>query len=214
MSCARKAAPRSFLADFWSGDNVRRLRAQSMRQRMYRGPECINEGRKSPTYSARRSDVWALGIVLVNMLSNRFPWKAAKTSDVLFNAFLRDSAFFQKSFPFSSGAIDIFLRIFDIRPDERITLPKLHEAILRPNTFFLSREDLSHAPKLVRDLASWRHPDCDSLSNLQEQLDSTPPASNRPPVNLHIPDDFLSNAHQKSQPRGLGRIILGRLLGC
>ncbi|PBK75600.1 kinase-like protein [Armillaria solidipes] len=202
-----------FLADFGLATTFEDCKRSECGSGSYRSPECIDEGRKSPTYSARRSDIWALGIVLVNMLSNRFPWKAAKTSDVLFNAFLRDSAFFQKSFPFSSGAIDILLRIFVIRPGERITLPELREAILRLDTFFLSREDLSHAPKLVRDLASWRHPDCDSLSNLQEQLDSTPPASNRPPVNLHIPDNFLSNAHQKSRPRGLRRIILGRLLG-
>lgn len=86
------------------------------------------------------------------MPSNRFPWKAAKASDVLFNAFLRDSTFFQKNFLFSSGAIDILLRIFDIRPGERITLPELREAIPRLDTFFLSCEGLSHAPKLVRDL--------------------------------------------------------------
>ncbi len=126
-------------------------------------------------------------------------------------AFLRDSAFFHESFPFSSGTIDILLRIFVIRPGERITLSELRGAILRLDTFFLSREVLCHAPKLVRDFASWKHPDCDSLS--KERLDSTSPASNRPPVNLHSPDDFLSNAHRKSRPRGLGKITLGRLLG-
>ncbi|PBL03676.1 kinase-like protein [Armillaria gallica] len=208
-----KGCTEVFIADFGLATTFEVCEHSECSSGSYRSSECINEGRKSPTYSARQSDVWALGIVLVNMLSNRFPWKAAKTSDVLFNAFLRDSAFFQKNFPFSSGAIDILLRIFVIRPGERITLPELREAILRLDTFFLSREDLCHAPKLVREFASWRHPDCDSPSNLQEQLDSTPPASNRPPVNLHIPDGDLSNAHQKFRPRGLGRIILGRLLG-
>ncbi|KAK0205646.1 kinase-like protein [Armillaria fumosa] len=169
-----------FLADFGLATTFEDCQHSECGSGSYRSPECIHEARKSPTYSARQSDVWALGIVLVNMLSNRFPWKAAKESDGLFRTFLRDSAFFQKSFPFSSGAIDILLHVFDIRPSKRITLPELREAILRLDTFFLSRKDLSHAPKLVRDLASWGHPDCDS-SNRQENFDSTLPASDRPP---------------------------------
>ncbi|KAK0482147.1 kinase-like domain-containing protein [Armillaria luteobubalina] len=204
-----KGCTEVFLVDFGLATTFEDCEHSECGSGSYRSPECMDGGRKSPKYLARQSDVWALGIVLVNMLSNRFPWKAAKESDVLFNTFLRDSTFFQKSFPFSSGAIDILLRIFVIRPGERITLPKLREAILRLDTFFLSREDLFHAPKLVRELANWGQTGCDS-SNRREKFDSTLPASNRS-VNSHIPDHFLCNTHQSSRPRGLGRIILGHL---
>ncbi|KAK0204739.1 kinase-like protein [Desarmillaria ectypa] len=203
-----------FLADFGLATMLEDCKYIGCGSMSYQSPECIGEEWKSPTYSARRSDVWSLGIVLVNMLSHRRPWKAARTSDVLFNAFLRDSAFFQKCFPFSPGVIDILLRIFVLRSGERITLPELREAILRLDTFFLSPGDLSHAPKLVRDIARKRPPGCDSLSNLQKQLSSTPSASNRVSVDsLPVSDDSLSNVHQLSRPRRLIRRILGRLFG-
>ncbi|KAK0469845.1 kinase-like protein [Desarmillaria tabescens] len=152
-----------FLADFGLATTLEDCKHIGCGSMSYQSPECIGEEWKSPTYSARRSDVWSLGIVLVNMLSRRCPWKTARTSDVLFNAFLRDSTFFQKCFPFSPGVINVLLRIFVIRSGERITLPELREAILRLDTFFLSPEDLSHAPKLIRDMAYRSLPDRNQL---------------------------------------------------
>ncbi|KAK0193732.1 kinase-like domain-containing protein [Armillaria mellea] len=92
-----------FIADFGLATTFEDCEHSECGSGSYRSPECIDEGRKGSTYSARRSDVWALGIVLVNMLSNRFPWKAAKTSDVLFNAFLQKLSLLLRRYRYPSA---------------------------------------------------------------------------------------------------------------
>ncbi|EIW67802.1 hypothetical protein TREMEDRAFT_39946, partial [Tremella mesenterica DSM 1558] len=54
----------------------------------YMSYECRNN--LGPTYSPAPADVWSLGIVLINMLFHRNPWKDPTPGDLNFDNFFRD----------------------------------------------------------------------------------------------------------------------------
>ncbi|KAK0213752.1 kinase-like protein [Armillaria fumosa] len=118
----------------------------------YKSPECLGEDFKSPTYSTRSSDVWALGVVLINMMVGRNPWLAAKISDPCFNYFLCNPDYFLKIFPLTPAVNEVLLRIFDLRSSKRITLPELHTEISKIDRFFLTDVELIEAPSRVKDV--------------------------------------------------------------
>ena len=66
----------------------------------YIAPECLGdwdshlrpEARRSQ-YPTRPGDVWSLGIILVNLVCGRNPWRIAAPTDESFNAYLADPHF-------------------------------------------------------------------------------------------------------------------------
>ena len=86
-------------------------------------------------YSSPANDVWSLGVVLVNLVCGRNPWKKASPEDPTFKAYLKDPNFLSSILPISSELESILGRIFDCNPARRITLTELREAILRCEHF-------------------------------------------------------------------------------
>ncbi|KAK0213772.1 kinase-like domain-containing protein [Armillaria fumosa] len=93
----------------------------------YKSPECLGEDFKSPTYSTRSSDVWALGVVLINMM----------ISDPCFNYFLCNPDYFLKIFPITHAVNQVLLRVFDVCSSKRITLPELRAEISNIDRFLV-----------------------------------------------------------------------------
>ena len=87
-------------------------------------------------YDPFLSDIWALGIILVNMISASHPWMQATSSDAQYRQFLKDPDFLYKSFPMSTEAHTIIRAILQLHPTERISLHDLREAVLSLETFF------------------------------------------------------------------------------
>ncbi|KAI0937596.1 hypothetical protein AcV7_003589 [Taiwanofungus camphoratus] len=111
----------------------------------YMSPEVIGEEFGFTSYSSKLGDVWALGIILVNIVTGRNPWEIAKTQDPCFSNFLIEENYFRRMLPISQGANDIFRKIFTINPLHRISLPELREAVLNLDTFFMNEEELAKA---------------------------------------------------------------------
>ena len=86
-------------------------------------------------YSSPANDVWSLGVVLVNLVCGRNPWKKASPEDPTFKAYLKDPNFLSSILPISSELESILRRIFDCNPTRRITLTDLRDAILRCEYF-------------------------------------------------------------------------------
>ncbi|PBK70494.1 kinase-like protein [Armillaria solidipes] len=143
----------------------------------YKSPECLGEDFKSPTYSTRSSDVWALGVVLINMMVGRNPWLAAKISDPCFNYFLCNPDYFLKIFPITPSVNQVLLRVFDVRSSKRIILPELRAEISKIDRFFLTDAELVNAPARVKDVN-------------QSFCTSTMPPPRTAPIGLGLGIDF------------------------
>ncbi|TFY53098.1 hypothetical protein EVJ58_g9640 [Rhodofomes roseus] len=129
----------------------------------YMSPECLAQECERNAYSARHGDIWALGILLINIITGLNPWEMAVTTDEAFNEFLVDDNHFERVLPISKGAIRILKQIFSINPSARPTIPELRERILALPTFFPPKKDGSHAP-VDSDLAAPKSGPVDSAA--------------------------------------------------
>lgn len=112
----------------------------------YMSPECI--GRQSSNeeeipYSTAENDVWALGVILTNMVTGRNPWRYAVPQDDCYVAFTKDRDFLKRVLPISSGVNSILKKVFTVQPSRRITLSALKEEVLRLESFFGDEEKQS-----------------------------------------------------------------------
>src|SRR5258707_15535543 len=86
----------------------------------------------SGTYSPPYNDIWSLGIILLNLITGRNPWKSASSSGPTFQAYLQDPAnFLLNVLPISAEANDVLLRTIDIARRNRITITDLRRTIKR-----------------------------------------------------------------------------------
>lgn len=106
-------------------------------------------------YSNRSNDIWALGVILINMITSRSPWNKATTDDDCFSDFMLHENYLREMLPISKGANEIFRKIFRLDPCERITIPALRKAIVKLDTFFMTDDELSRAGESAQIAASY-----------------------------------------------------------
>lgn len=112
----------------------------------YIAPECLGDWNPTQThYDTQRSDIWSLGIILVNLVCGRNPWRIASTSDESFTSFLADPTFLRRILPISDECLYVLAQIFTIDPNARISLSKLRRAVLGVKSFFMGEEELRAA---------------------------------------------------------------------
>lgn len=117
--------------------------------------ECINEDGHLSSYSPRTSDLWALGIVLVSLLTGRIPWVQARSSVAHYAEYLRSpETFFRTYFPVSKAVNDLLLRLLDIDPRNRPTLDWVKETLLKIDTFYMTPSELDDASVHARQIAT------------------------------------------------------------
>ncbi|RPD82717.1 kinase-like protein, partial [Lentinus tigrinus ALCF2SS1-7] len=87
-------------------------------------------------YCTRTADIWALGVILANMISSRNPWQKAIWKDKDYTRYVNDQNYLYEMMPISKEAHAVLQRIFTINPLRRISLPKLRKAIVNLTTFF------------------------------------------------------------------------------
>ncbi|OWT38817.1 serine/threonine protein kinase [Cryptococcus neoformans] len=112
----------------------------------YIAPECLGDWfPENKTYPTRSGDIWSLGVILVNLVCGRNPWRIASPSDESFNSYLADPHFLRKILPVSDECLYILTQIFTVHPEERITLPVLRQLVSKVETFSMSVDELRHA---------------------------------------------------------------------
>ncbi|KAI1791016.1 kinase-like domain-containing protein, partial [Ganoderma leucocontextum] len=119
-----------YLADFGLAANEKMVGDFGSGTHVYMSPECIGEMTAMQPYDPFLSDIWALGVILINMISGSHPWTQATTGDVHFRRFLKDPDFLYKVLPMSAGAHTIIRETLSLQPAQRISLHNLREAIL------------------------------------------------------------------------------------
>ncbi|KAK1235108.1 hypothetical protein PQX77_001674 [Marasmius sp. AFHP31] len=98
-------------------------------------PECLGRDSYRSHYSPRQNDVWSLGVILINLITARNPWNLAVSKDQHFAAFLQDPNYLRNLLPISDGVHRVLLRIFEVNPLRRISIPTLRREILAVKTF-------------------------------------------------------------------------------
>ncbi|KAI9065296.1 kinase-like protein [Trametes sanguinea] len=101
-------------------------------------PECQG-GIFAPTrsYSPLFNDVWSLGIILLNLITGRNPWKSASADDCTFTAYLKDPLHFLPTvLPISQEVNLLLTRTLEVDWRHRITLREMRHALKAIDNFY------------------------------------------------------------------------------
>lgn len=144
--------------------------------------ECIGETSRSVPYSTRISDVWALGVILTNIITQHNPWYIASvTLDEGYAQYIREG---EKSLPHilpvSLEAGHILARTFDPNPKTRITIPELRRAVLAVHTFFPPDDAIDHSQIYEVSLEASTNEGSGSFMDIPLEAPQKPPTSLTP----------------------------------
>ncbi|KAJ1646447.1 Serine/threonine protein kinase [Coemansia erecta] len=96
----------------------------------YMSPECQGGINNSlDRYAAAPNDVWALGVILINLATGRNPWNRAHVSDPLFRRYLTDKSFLCRAIRATHQFEHIIHRVLDINPNTRCSLQELRQLV-------------------------------------------------------------------------------------
>ncbi|KIO15893.1 hypothetical protein M407DRAFT_86672, partial [Tulasnella calospora MUT 4182] len=132
----RNGGTKLLLADFGLATSEKTSDAFGCGSSFYMSPECQGGVYvKAAPYNTRANDVWALGVILVNLTCGRNPWKTATITDETFRAYLLDHEFLRNILPISLQLNDILKGIFTINPSDRMTVSELKRSVENIRTF-------------------------------------------------------------------------------
>ncbi|KAJ2496805.1 Serine/threonine protein kinase [Coemansia sp. RSA 2052] len=168
----------------------------------YMSPECqggINGD--VVQYAAAPNDVWALGVIIINLASGRNPWTRAHITDPLFQRYLVDKSILCRAINASPEFEHIIHRTLDVNPATRCTLTELRR-LIEACPHFVNYED---APRRsTRKEASIRLPTAQELckATAGEAPAAAKPSMQQPQLNppvfaispIRIPASALERA--------------------
>ena len=127
-------------------------------------------------YCPRKSDIWALGIILINMLTRRNLWSRADLTDERFALFVNEPDYLYRALPLSRAAVRLLRRTLSVDPSRRISLEKLRRRVETIDTFFRSAHEDEFDPPL-RSIVGRRATPCPPFSPPEpaEERKSTTP---------------------------------------
>jgi serine/threonine protein kinase len=95
-----------------------------MAPEVYCDPSVSETSLKMP-YVSSANDVWALGIILINMLTSRNPWECPSRSNRDFQKFRKNPQSFFKDFKFSKEFVMVLEKVFQNDPFDRPNVEEL-----------------------------------------------------------------------------------------
>ncbi|KAJ3022613.1 UNVERIFIED_CONTAM: hypothetical protein HDU68_009022 [Siphonaria sp. JEL0065] len=143
----------------------------------YIPPEACATADPTKGYSPIASDVWALGILLVNLLFSKNPWFEATMSDPIFSIYVTSRPdILRHHFKISAEFDSILSRVFSLDPSKRLPLPEFK--------------------KLVNALPSFLEEDLENTVPQQLQLPTEPAQYQQ----QHIQQQQVQQVPQQSRP--------------
>ncbi|ORY79978.1 kinase-like domain-containing protein, partial [Protomyces lactucae-debilis] len=119
-------------------------------------------------YSPAACDIWSLGIVILNTLFSRNPWKMPTTDDAIFADFVRDrETLFDHFSDMTRDTFDVVMHALHLDPANR-SLTKMKDAVLQVS-------DWSHADEILSGNISRR-----ASTNLADYEHEGPTAGRAP----------------------------------
>ncbi|EPQ30697.1 uncharacterized protein PFL1_01598 [Pseudozyma flocculosa PF-1] len=117
----------------------------------YMGPECQGGiTHRLASYNTAANDVWSLGVILVNLVCGRNPWKQACPADDTFREYLRNPDFLKEILPISEGVNSILKRIFTFRSESRCSISDLRRMIRNVDRLTATAEEIKARQEKVR----------------------------------------------------------------
>ncbi|KAM6506818.1 Serine/threonine protein kinase [Fusarium falciforme] len=123
------------LADFGLSTSDARSKKHGCGSTLYMSPECLYSPTTESYYMCAPSDIWSLGVILVNLTCGLNPWKLASAQDPNYREYGRSRGFLKSILPLSDDLSDILGCIFEPDPKLRVTLPELRTKVLACTTF-------------------------------------------------------------------------------
>ncbi|KAJ2394313.1 Serine/threonine protein kinase [Coemansia sp. RSA 2559] len=118
------------LIDFGLSTNEPWCREIGCGSAYYMSPECQGGiHTKVDRYAAAPNDVWALGIILINLTTGRNPWNRAHITDPLFRRYLTDKSFLCQAIRATPEFTHIIYRTLDVNPLTRCTMDELQRLV-------------------------------------------------------------------------------------
>ncbi|KAH9941740.1 kinase-like protein [Epithele typhae] len=138
-------------------------------------------------YSPLFNDVWSLGIILVNLITGRNPWKSASADDCTFQAYLKNpDSFLPTVLPISEDVNFLLVRALEVDWRHRITLREMRHLLESIDNFY--------SPDVVFEDSMARCPweaglnvDADSDSSAEAE-----PEPADPPAQQEAQEDLVS----------------------
>lgn len=124
--------------------------------------------------------MWAIGIILINVLTGQFPWEMALASDEHYEHYLKDRAHLSFMTPLSPQATTLLSHILEPNPALRITLLELRKELLGIERFLMSEVELAHASEYARDAYEGFAQSLGVEYHLPPAVDSPPPTPSMP----------------------------------
>jgi serine/threonine protein kinase len=101
------------------------------------------------SYDSAANDVWSLGVILINLVFGRNPWKQACARDDTFCAYVHNNNFLQTILPMSKELNEIVKAVFCLNPRNRITLSELAERVQACSSFTTSTQGVTILPAVA-----------------------------------------------------------------
>ncbi|KIK65766.1 hypothetical protein GYMLUDRAFT_159673, partial [Collybiopsis luxurians FD-317 M1] len=102
----------------------------------YISPEAVDPQNPCPTTSPYCQDLWALGVILVNIIARRNPWNAATINDLCFKAYLQRPDYLYKVLDISNEVAELLIKIFEPNPLNRLHIPQIRQRVKAIGRFF------------------------------------------------------------------------------
>ncbi|KAH8652823.1 kinase-like domain-containing protein, partial [Ilyonectria robusta] len=103
--------------------------------RFYMSPESLEPATGQHYYMCAPSDVWSLGVILVNLTCGCNPWGLASIQDSAYREYGRSKGFLKSILPLSDDLNDILRCTFKPTPEHRVTLPELRTRVMACSRF-------------------------------------------------------------------------------
>lgn len=117
--------------------------------------ECIDHSKYRKPYAAVHADIWALGIVLINMITRNCPWHMASADDAGFQAFLREGpSYLRRALSISSGASQLLAGILEVDVSKRLKIDQIRRAVKNMGPFSDTLVELRLPTGSVKNVSS------------------------------------------------------------
>ncbi|PVU98913.1 hypothetical protein BB560_005585 [Smittium megazygosporum] len=170
----------------------------------------------TPMYCPQQCDIWALGVIWLNLCFGRNPWRVATTSDSTFVEYIKSPNILHYLFPISKPCFKIAASMLQIDISKRAPLELIYQEVCRLETISLSDEKHLLLKQQAQPINQTLIPKAvpNPVNNLQ--IPSFPFNPNQTPMNTHFENRIPAQLSAQNRyngnyqdPNRIGQVDLG-----